>query len=143
MNDTFNLQRFVDAQEASYLTVLSELKDGHKSSHWMWFIFPQITGLGRSSTAVLYSISGLPEARAYLEHPILGQRLIECCQVLSNLRGHSPEAIFGSVDAIKLRSSLTLFDQASSSQLFKELLQKYYDGRADKATLELIGEVKS
>lgn len=139
VSDHFNLERFVDAQEGNYAKALSELRAGHKTSHWMWYIFPQVTGLGRSSTAVLYSISGLPEARAYISHPILGERLLECCRVLSSLTGNSPEAIFGSIDAVKLRSSLTLFDQVSSSHLFKELLHKYYDGQADHATLELIG----
>jgi uncharacterized protein (DUF1810 family) len=141
--DPFKLQRFLDAQEGAYLRALEELKAGCKSSHWMWYIFPQIAGLGRSTTAVQYSISGLAEARAYVAHPILGARLIACCEVLSGLEGNSPEAVFRSIDAMKLRSSLTLFDQVSDSCIFKDLLRKYYAGHADQTTLELIEQLKS
>ena len=143
MNDPFNLQRFLDAQAGAYPRALAELRAGRKSSHWMWYIFPQIAGLGHSKNSVFYSISGLPEARAYIEDPVLGARLIECCNVLAHLKSISPEAIFGSVDAMKLRSSLTLFDHVSSSHLFKELLWKYYDGQADDATLERIGAAQA
>lgn len=138
MSDPYSLSRFLEAQEAAYPAALAELENGQKATHWMWFVFPQIFGLGRSSVAVRYAISGLPEARAYLEHPVLGKRLRSCCEILSGLQGCSAEAIFGPVDAMKLRSSLTLFDQASGERIFKELLQQYYDGQPDQATLELI-----
>jgi len=143
VTDPFDLQRFLDAQETTYSQALAELKNGCKESHWMWFIFPQIAGLGLSATSIRYAISGLPETRAYLGHKILGDRLRSCCEALLDLQGLSPEVVLGSIDAKKLRSSLTLFNEVSSESIFQDLLHKYYDGQADHATLELIAEIKS
>ncbi|HVW74434.1 MAG TPA: DUF1810 domain-containing protein [Rhizomicrobium sp.] len=135
------LDRFVAAQEPVYAQALAELKAGHKASHWMWFVFPQIAGLGRSAMARAYAIQSLDEARAYLAHPVLGARLHECCQALMNLRGRRAEEIFGSIDAMKFRSSLTLFAEADHEDvLFFNLLEKYFDGDADEATLEVLSD---
>ncbi len=132
------LQRFVEAQEGVYPVVLDELKQGRKTTHWMWFIFPQIKGLGKSATAVYYALSGAGEAHAYLAHPLLGKRLLECAGVLLQLQGRSAETVFGEVDAMKLRSSMTLFAAVSSAGIFQQVLDKYYDGQADRATLALL-----
>jgi uncharacterized protein (DUF1810 family) len=136
-SDHFHLQRFVDAQSAIYAVVCSELRAGHKQSHWMWFIFPQISGLGSSSTAKYYAISGLAEAKAYLSHPILGPRLMECCRLVTGVEGCSAEEIFGYPDYMKFRSSLTLFAAAAPDpRPFQTALEKYFDGEADPATVE-------
>lgn len=133
------LDRFVEAQGAVYDTALDELRASQKRSHWMWFIFPQIAGLGQSAMSRAYAIQSLDEARAYLAHPVLGARLRECCQALMNLRGKSAEDIFGAVDAMKFRSCLTLFAEAERDEvLFFNLLEKYFDGDADEATLEIL-----
>lgn len=138
MSADFDLQRFVDAQAPIYAQVIQELSAGHKTSHWMWFVFPQLKGLGRSDTAHFYGLSGAAEALAYLNHPTLGPRLRECCGLLKTLR-HSAEEIFGSVDALKLHSCLTLFLRASSTdELFEDLLRHYFDGQQDAKTLELL-----
>jgi len=134
-----SLQRFLSAQAPLYDQVLAELGRGHKASHWMWFIFPQIQGLGRSATARYYAITSHDEADAYLEHPILGPRLIECCQTLLLLEGLSAEDILGTVDAVKLRSSLTLFSAlAEQTETFERLLDKYFADGPDQATLRLL-----
>lgn len=140
MNDPFNLERFVEAQKPVYARVLGELRAGQKASHWMWFVFPQIQGLGGSPMAIRYAIASLAEARAYLGHPVLGPRLIECCEILDGLEGRSAEAIFGYPDVLKLRSSLTLFARAAGERdsVFDALLDKYYDGEPDPQTLALI-----
>ena len=130
-----DLQRFVDAQRDSYDTALAELRDGSKRSHWMWFVFPQVAGLGRSATAQHFAISGLDEARAYLAHPVLGPRLVECAQALVDLGGTDPVAVLGPVDAQKLRSSMTLFAHADPEQLvFRAVLDRYFGDTEDDAT---------
>ena len=135
MSDPFDLQRFVDAQRDSYDTALAELRAGAKRSHWMWFVFPQVAGLGRSATAQHFAISGLDEARAYLAHPVLGPRLVECTRALVELAGSDPVAVLGSVDAQKLRSSMTLFAHADPDQpVFRAVLDRYFGGRGDEAT---------
>ena len=138
--DPFDLQRFVDAQHGVYAQVTTELAAGAKASHWMWFIFPQLRGLGRSRTARHYGIASLAEAQAYWRHALLGARLRECGHLLTHVRGRSALQIFGSVDALKLRSCLTLFERAAPGEpLFAELLRIYYDGERDAATLQLLG----
>lgn len=140
MSDQFNLQRFVDAQAGVYQDVLAELRSGAKRSHWMWFIFPQLAGLGRSSMAQHYAIASLAEARAYLAHPLLGGRLRECTDILLGLQGVSAHQVFGSPDDMKLHSSLTLFAQAAPQEpRFTQCLARYYGGVADAATLGLLG----
>lgn len=136
MTDPFDLNRFVQAQAAVYAGVVRELAQGRKQSHWMWFIFPQIAGLGLSAMSQRYAISGLAEARAYLEHPVLGTRLVECAAILAATDGKSAAEILGPVDAMKLRSSMTLFAAAAPDQpVFSGVLSKYFDGTADEATL--------
>lgn len=139
----FKLERFVQAQQAVYSTVLTELRTGEKRSHWMWFIFPQYAGLGRSATAQHYAIKSLTEARAYLAHPLLGKRLRECVTILLGLEGRTAEEIFGYPDVLKLRSSLTLFELISNDKLFADALEKYYDGARDEATLRLAANTPS
>jgi uncharacterized protein (DUF1810 family) len=139
MNDEHDLRRFVTAQEGVYESALSELRAGRKTSHWMWFVFPQIAGLGRSATAQRYAIASLEEAEAYLAHPVLGPRLLECARTLTQLSGLSAEQIFGSVDAQKLKSSMTLFACAAPDQpLFRDVLARYFDGAEDQETLRRI-----
>ena len=139
--DVFNLQRFVDAQEPLYEQVRRELSAGRKQSHWMWFVFPQLRGLGHSSMAVRYGISSRAEAEAYLQHPVLGARLRECTQLVNLIQGRSVEAIFGYPDELKFRSCMTLFDRASADdRIFRAALEKYFNGQDDAATLERLGE---
>jgi uncharacterized protein (DUF1810 family) len=135
----FDLKRFVEAQDGgdTYERALAELRAGRKASHWIWFVFPQIDGLGRSPTARAYAIFSLPEARAYLEHPLLGARLRECADALLGLDGDDPVAVMGPIDAIKLRSSMTLFARADPAERrFPAVLRKFYGGEEDEATLE-------
>jgi len=135
----FHLQRFVDAQESVWDDVRAELAQGRKRSHWMWFVFPQLAALGRSGTAKFYGISGADEARAYLEHPLLGARLHECCALLLKVTGVSAEDVFGEIDAMKLRSCLTLFEAVSpQTPVFKECLDRYFAGECDERTKELL-----
>jgi uncharacterized protein (DUF1810 family) len=137
MTDQFRLQRFVDAQDeaGTYDRAVQELRSGRKRSHWMWFVFPQIAGLGRSPTAQHYAITGMPEARAYLEHEVLGPRLIESAAVLTALPDTSAVEIFGPVDAQKLRSSMTLFTRAAPQErVFQDVLDRYFEGRQDDGT---------
>ncbi len=144
MTDSYEFDRFVAAQDAAgtYARALDELRAGQKTSHWMWFVFPQLAGLGRSATAQRYAISSLDEARAYLEHPILGPRLRESATALLDLADRSAEEILGGIDAIKLRSSMTLFEQADPSRpLFGQVLDRYLGGQRDAATLRLLGAV--
>lgn len=139
MADPHDLQRFVDAQAATYAAALAELKAGRKRSHWMWFVFPQIAGLGLSPTAQRYAISGLDEARAYLAHPLLGPRLRACVAAVNSVEGRTAHEIFGSPDDLKLRSSLTLFAEAADDKAdFREALDRYYGGQPDPATLRLL-----
>jgi uncharacterized protein (DUF1810 family) len=134
-----DLQRFVDAQNPIYERVLDELRAGRKTSHWMWFIFPQIAGLGSSPASVKYSLAGLDEARAYLDHPVLGARLRECTQLVADHSGLSAFDIFGGIDALKLHSSMTLFAHADPEDpLFKTVLDRYFDAQADPNTLNRI-----
>jgi uncharacterized protein (DUF1810 family) len=138
MDDPFELQRFVDAQDTggAYDSAVRELRNGAKQSHWMWFVFPQIAGLGRSATAQHFAISGLAEARAYLAHPVLGPRLVECARILTQLPGTDAVAVFGAVDAQKLRSSMTLFAQpAATEQVFQQVLTQYFAGKGDDGTI--------
>ena len=136
-SDPFDLQRFVDAQARIYGQVLDELKAGRKRSHWIWFVFPQIAGLGRSATAARYAVSSLDEARAYLRHDLLGPRLHECTRLVNAVQGRSIGEIFGSPDDMKVRSSMTLFVHATDDNSdFVELLARYYDGEEDPLTLE-------
>ena len=139
--DPYHLERFVKAQSPVYADVLAELRRGRKASHWMWFVFPQIAGLGGSPAAIRYAIGSLAEARAYLDHPVLGTRLRECCEILLGLDPRTAEEIFGYPDVLKLRSSLTLFARAAErpETVFAAMLAKYYDGTPDARTLELIG----
>ena len=137
--DPFQLQRFVEAQDSVFDTALEELRAGHKQSHWMWFIFPQIAGLGRSPTAQYYAIRSMHEARAYLAHPLLGDRLRSAVEtVVSAAERRTPVQILGDVDAIKLRSSLTLFEAASGDPVFADALDRLF-GSPDEATLALLG----
>lgn len=138
-HDPYDLQRFIDAQAPLMPRVEAELRAGRKSSHWMWFVFPQMRGLGRSAMAERYGIASLDEARAYLEHPVLGKRLRDCCSLVLAAQGSSAHAIFGSPDDSKFRSSLTLFKRAAPEEgVFAECLQKYYKGMEDPATLALL-----
>lgn len=132
------LERFVEAQETSYETALSELRAGAKRSHWMWFIFPQLRGLGLSPTANYYGIASIEEARAYLKHDVLGYRYTECVEVLQALAQHDPVAVMGSIDAIKLRSSLTLFEAADPLPLFSAALDRWFAGSRDAMTLQIL-----
>ena len=137
--DQFDLNRFVQAQEGIYSRALAEIKLGCKRSHWMWFIFPQIDGLGHSSTARFYAIKTKGEAKAYLDHRLLGQRLIECCEALLDIKSKSAEEIFGYPDDLKLRSSMTLFAAVSElDPIFSRVLDHYYGGQPDTRTLELL-----
>ena len=134
-----DLDRFVNAQDAVYPQVLRELRTGRKVSHWMWYIFPQLSGLGRSETARFYAITSLGEAREYLEHPILGARVRECTNLVVDVEGRSLEDIFGSVDALKFCSSMTLFSRATGNGApFQAALDKYCGGRPDQATIDLL-----
>ena len=138
MDDPYRLERFVQAQDAggTFQRAVAELRAGRKVSHWMWFVFPQVEGLGLSAMSQRYAISGLAEARAYLQHPVLGTRLVDCATVLAATDGKSAAEILGAVDAMKLRSSMTLFAAAAPDQpAFSAVLSKYFGGTADEATL--------
>jgi uncharacterized protein (DUF1810 family) len=139
-NDPHNLKRFLDAQEPVFEQVRAELRAGHKQSHWMWFIFPQMRGLGHSDLADYYGIASRQEAEAYLAHPVLGPRLRECTRLVTQVDGRSIDQILGYPDNLKFRSSMTLFAAAASeNQAFKDALQKYFDGKPDPLTLKLLG----
>ena len=134
-HDPYQLERFVTAQSATYEQALGELRRASKTGHWMWFIFPQIAGLGLSEMAERYAITSLDEARAYLGHPVLGQRLRECAAVVAETTGRTAEQIFGGIDAMKLRSSMTLFLRAApADEVFATVLRRYFDGEPDPAT---------
>jgi len=136
---TDDLERFVTEQNRDYETVLAELRQGRKTSHWIWFIFPQVTGLGRSAMSQHFAIVSLDEARAYLAHPVLGARLRECVGLLLAVEGRSADEIFGSLDAMKVRSSMTLFHRAAPGEPeFRQVLERFYEGIADPATDELL-----
>jgi len=138
-DDLPDLHRFVEAQESDYDRALSEIRDGHKRSHWMWYVFPQFAGLGTSPTATRYAIASLDEVRAYLQHPILGPRLIQCAEAVLTLEGKSATEIFGSPDDLKLRSSATLFAHVSPpGSVFERIIDKYYRGEKDEKTIQLL-----
>jgi len=142
MADPFDLQRFLDAQAPVYPRVCDELRAGRKASHWMWFVFPQVGGLGFSSMSQRYAISGREEARAYEDHPVLGARLRECTALVLAVEGRGAHAIFGSPDDVKFRSCMTLFAEcAADPSLYREALDKYFDGSPDQRTLQLLGPV--
>jgi uncharacterized protein (DUF1810 family) len=144
MNDPYGLQRFVDAQNPVYDKVCSELRDGRKKSHWMWFIFPQVEGLGSSELARKFAISSLAEAAAYLAHPVLGSRLTECTRLVNLVEGRAIEQMFGYPDDVKFRSSMTLFVHATSdNRVFIDALQKYFGGEFDPATLARLQTLQS
>jgi len=137
--DTYDLQRFVDAQEhgGTYEQALAELRAGRKTSHWMWFVFPQRAGLGQSAMSRTYAIASAAEARAYLDHPILGPRLVECSEALLAHSGKSAREILGEIDAVKLRSSMTLFAAVAPEQpVFQHVLDRYFDGEGDPGTAD-------
>ncbi|WP_454892368.1 DUF1810 domain-containing protein [Agrobacterium vacciniicorymbosi] len=132
----FKLERFIAAQKITYEVALGELQAGKKRSHWMWFIFPQIAGLGTSETARLYAISGLVEARAYLDHPLLGARLVECTEAMLSHSDHSAHDILGSPDDMKFHSCMTLFSAVSETDvLFERAIHRFYDGKRDEETM--------
>jgi uncharacterized protein (DUF1810 family) len=138
--DPYNLARFVRAQETAYTQALSEIRSGRKVTHWMWYIFPQLDGLAFSSTSKHYAIKSLAEARAYLDHPLLGPRLLECAEAVVRLEGRSATEILGSPDDLKLRSCATLFACVSPrDSVFDRLLARYYQGERDSRTLHLLG----
>ena len=139
VRDPFDLRRFLEAQEGEYSQALSELKRGRKESHWIWFIFPQIDGLGHSSTSKHYAIKSMAEAREYLKHPVLGRRLKECCEAVLALGEKDIAKVLGYPDDLKFRSSMTLFAEvAGQASVFAKLLQKYFAGRPDDRTLEIL-----
>ena len=140
-SDAFDLQRFVRAQEEDYEQALAELRAGFKRSHWIWYVLPQLKGLGQSEFSEYYGISGLPEASAYLAHDVLGSRLKECIEVMDSLQDTSAEQVLGEIDAMKFRSCLTLFAQvAPDSSLFIEALRRYFHGRQDDRTIQSLRE---
>lgn len=137
--DRFNLSRFTEAQERVYGVVLRELRNGRKRTHWMWFVFPQIDGLGYSTTAKHYAIKSKEEASAYLDHPVLGPRLVECAEAILAVEGRSASEIFGYPDDLKLRSSMTLFAAAAGHEsIFSRVLEKFFDNTPDERTLRLL-----
>ena len=139
MSEETDLKRFIDAQDADYSTALSEIKQGRKKTHWMWYIFPQIQGLGFSETSKFYAIKDLAEAGAFLKHPVLGNRLINICQALLDLKDNNANNIFGSPDDLKLKSSMTLFASLpDSNPVFQSVLDKFFDGMRDSKTREVI-----
>ena len=140
--EQYKLSRFIEAQETTYEGAMLELARGRKESHWTWYIFPQIEGLGKSDTAKFYSIKSLEEGRAYLEHPVLGPRLVEACEILLTLKGTSINEVMGFPDDLKLLSSMTLFETFSeSNSVFTRIIEIYFDSERDEATLEIIESI--
>jgi len=143
-NDTFDLSRFTNAQENIYDSVLAELRNGRKRTHWMWYIFPQVDGLGHSATAKHYAIKSPEEARQYLNYPVLGQRLLECAEAVFAVEGRSASEIFGYPDNLKLKSSMTLFAYvAAPGSVFSRVLDKYFNGEQDALTLQILDKLKA
>ena len=136
-----DVSRFIKAQESMYETALAEIRNGKKESHWIWFILPQLRGLGHSYNSTYYGIDGLEEARIYLNNPILSSRLCEIVNVLLSLPTDDPESIFGKLDALKLKSSMTLFDAIQSNDVFSQVLDKYFNGQRDNATISIIHKI--
>jgi uncharacterized protein (DUF1810 family) len=142
-DDLYNLNRFLTAQENVYEKALTELKNGKKRSHWMWYVFPQIEGLGKSSPSRFYGIKTIEEAKEYLNHPILGERLLECTKTILSIKGRSASQIFGFPDDLKLKSSMTLFSLISDSEsLFQQALDKFFQGNKDHKTEYLLTKMK-
>jgi uncharacterized protein (DUF1810 family) len=140
MAESFDLDRFISAQEPVIAQVRAELKAGHKATHWMWFVFPQLAGLGFSHRAQFYGISSLYEAQAYITHPVLGRRLVECTQLVNAVEGRTAHDIFGSPDDLKFHSSVTLFSLAGPSEpAFSFALSKFFGGKRDSRTLDFLG----
>ena len=140
-DDPFDLSRFLQAQEGVYAAALAELRAGRKTSHWMWFVFPQFEGLGRSQTARFFAVKSLAEARAFLAHPVLGKRLRECTAGVLRVTGRTASEIFGYPDDLKFCSSMTLFERAEPDcDLFSEALDRFFEGRRDRLTLELLAD---
>ena len=139
MDDTYDLNRFVEAQRDEYDEALAEIASGRKQTHWMWYIFPQIDGLASTATSRHFAIKSLEEARAYLAHPLLGPRLLECAEAALAVEGRTAHDIFGTPDDLKLRSSATLFAVVSPGSVFDRLLARYFDGVPDGKTLQLLG----
>ncbi|MDJ0679200.1 MAG: DUF1810 domain-containing protein [Xenococcaceae cyanobacterium MO_167.B52] len=137
-NDPFELSRFINAQNSIYDRVLAELKRGYKQSHWMWYIFPQLDGLAQSSKSKYYAIKSQEEAVAYLNHPILGLRLLECANIVYKMEGKTASEIFGYPDDLKLKSSMTLFSTVASESVFLNIINKYFQGKKDTKTLQLL-----
>ena len=142
-NDQFDLNRFTSAQDKVYDRVLAELKNGRKRSHWMWYIFPQLDGLGRSTTARRYAIKSIEEAIAYLNHPVLGSRLLECANTVLAIEGKTASEIFGYPDDLKLKSSMTLFSTVADDSVFVRVLDKYFQSERDDRTLQLLKKLKN
>lgn len=143
MDDPWNLARFVEAQEGVYKSVLEELRRGLKRNHWMWYIFPQLAGLGSSATSRTYSIAGLDEARAYIHHALLGPRLVECTQLVLELKGRPAKAVFGSPDDMKFRSCMTLFALADpDTACFQDAVNRYYSGQVDDRTIAILSSTE-
>lgn len=138
-----NIERFIEAQEHSYEYALEEIKRGRKESHWMWYIFPQVSGLGMSPTSEYFAIKSLEEAKNYLNHEILGHRIREVSNALLALETNDPTDVFGHIDALKLRSSMTLFAYVSNDDVFTKVLDKYYDGEKDERTITICDELSS
>lgn len=137
--DQYNLSRFIEAQETTYEVAMLELARGRKDSHWIWYVFPQIEGLGKSDTAKLYSIKSLEEGRVYLEHPVLGPRLVEACEILLNLKNASMNKVMGFPDDLKLLSSMTLFENISGeNSIFTKIIKVYFDNNRDENSLRII-----
>ncbi len=138
--DPYDLNRFISAQDKIYETVIKELINGKKHTHWMWYIFPQIDGLGKSATSKYYAIKSIEETRQYLNHPVLGKRLLECAEIVIYLEGKSISEIFGFPDDLKLKSSMTLFAYiANPGSIFARIIDKYFEGEKDVKTLDLLG----
>lgn len=139
MTDENDLTRFVEAQEHVFGTALQEIKNGRKNGHWMWYIFPQISGLGSSETSRFYAIKDMTEAKQYLNHPVLGQRLVEITSELLKLKTGDPVAVFGSIDSLKLKSSMTLFSIIENTNpVFQKVLDKYFGGKKDTNTIRIV-----
>ena len=141
--DPFDLNRFISAQDRVYDCVLAELKNGQKRSHWMWYIFPQLDGLAQSTTSKYYAIKSLSEAIAYLNHPVLGARIIECAKTIVAIEGKTASEIFGYPDNLKLFSSMTLFSEVAAEPIFIRVLDKYFQGERDDRTLQLLKKLKN
>jgi uncharacterized protein (DUF1810 family) len=141
-DSTGSLNRFIEAQNDAYQEIVQELKKGKKLTHWMWYIFPQIAGLGFSSTARFFAIQNPGEAQAYLDHPVLGQRLLECTEIVLSLKDKSAVDIFGDIDAMKFKSSMTLFMSISGSDsVYRKAIEKYFEGKPDRKTLDILSRL--